>query len=320
MFPFISLNAGAFGGRAKIDAFQDAVSAICKLEFRPTDIDRFESRTSIAVTPSLITGNGHHSPCHVERTSLLAVQTGDNVMIHIPATGGFAMRQRGGEWIDCRHGVVYIDPNDVPGQAEFYAPTSDVFYVSIPRPVFASVNGALGGAMRRGLPLTPQWRMFLSYARALHGEAQTLAPHELTQCAAHVQDLALMAFGASGESAEIARGRGVKAARLRMVKEDIGANLASPSLSAGWIAARHGISERYLRALFAAGETSFSDYVASRRLLLAHRLLTDPASAHQSISQIALQCGFGDLSWFNALFRRRYDATPSEVRARALGF
>lgn len=314
---FVNLNARDFGGRAKIEAFQDAVSAICKLEFTPDDLDDFDSRTAIAVMPSLITGHGRHSACHVERSGRLAAETGDNVMIHLPVSGGFTMRQHGGELVDCVEGVVYVDPNDVPGEVNFYATASDVFYVSIPRPVFASVAATLGRSMRRKQALTPQWRMFRRYAQALHEDAAGLSPNELAQCAAHVQDLALMALGAAGDAAEIARGRGVKAARLRAVKDDIEQHLQSPALGPGWIAARHGISERYLRALFAGEGTSFSDYVANRRLLLANRMLGDPTAAHRSISEIALHCGFGDLSWFNTLFRRRYGATPSDIRAAA---
>jgi len=38
-----------------------------------------------------------------------------------------------------------------------------------------------------------------------------------------------------------------------------------------------------------------------------------PAGARR-ISDIAYDAGFGDLSYFNRVFRRRYDATPSEIR------
>jgi AraC-like DNA-binding protein len=33
-----------------------------------------------------------------------------------------------------------------------------------------------------------------------------------------------------------------------------------------------------------------------------------------TISTIAFNCGFGDLSYFNRCFRHRFGATPSEVR------
>ncbi|RUX33774.1 helix-turn-helix domain-containing protein, partial [Mesorhizobium sp. M7A.F.Ca.CA.002.09.1.1] len=39
--------------------------------------------------------------------------------------------------------------------------------------------------------------------------------------------------------------------------------------------------------------------------------------AGRSITAIAYEAGFNDLSYFNRAFRRRYDATPSDVRAAA---
>ena len=48
------------------------------------------------------------------------------------------------------------------------------------------------------------------------------------------------------------------------------------------------------------------------------RRLCDPSSLGQSISTIALDTGFGDLSYFNRAFRRTYGETPSDARARAV--
>jgi len=54
-----------------------------------------------------------------------------------------------------------------------------------------------------------------------------------------------------------------------------------------------------------------------QRLLRAHRMLSDPARAQRPIGAIAFEVGFGDLSYFNRAFRRRYGVTPSDVRANA---
>jgi AraC-like DNA-binding protein len=47
-------------------------------------------------------------------------------------------------------------------------------------------------------------------------------------------------------------------------------------------------------------------------------MLTTPNRSDRTISAIAFDAGFGDLSHFNRLFRRRFGATPSEVRAETL--
>jgi AraC-like DNA-binding protein len=48
-------------------------------------------------------------------------------------------------------------------------------------------------------------------------------------------------------------------------------------------------------------------------------MLTDPRRAGEKISSIAYDCGFGDVSYFNRMFRRSYGAVPSEVRAGLAG-
>ena len=74
---------------------------------------------------------------------------------------------------------------------------------------------------------------------------------------------------------------------------------------------------QYVRSLFYQEGTSFSDFVREQRLARAHERLTDRRCAHHTISRIAFDAGFQDLSWFNQAFRRRYGATPSEVRRTA---
>jgi AraC-like DNA-binding protein len=44
-------------------------------------------------------------------------------------------------------------------------------------------------------------------------------------------------------------------------------------------------------------------------------MLVDSRMADRSISAIAFDAGFGDLSCFNREFRRRFGQTPSDVRA-----
>jgi AraC-like DNA-binding protein len=39
--------------------------------------------------------------------------------------------------------------------------------------------------------------------------------------------------------------------------------------------------------------------------------------AHLNIAQIAHESGFGDVSYFNRMFRRRFGVTPSDVREEA---
>src|SRR5258708_32374844 len=155
-------------------------------------------------------------------------------------------------------------------------------------------------------------RLLVQYVGILEDTEALIAPDLRRQVITHIHDLMALAIGATRDAAEIARGRGVHAARLRMIKEDIAADL-----SVATIAARHRIKPRWIQRLFEREGMTFTEYVLAQRLARAHRLLTDPRYANQKISTIAFNVGFGDLSYFNRAFRRRYGAAPSELRAAA---
>jgi AraC-like DNA-binding protein len=74
---------------------------------------------------------------------------------------------------------------------------------------------------------------------------------------------------------------------------------------------------RYVQRLFETEGVTFTDFVLDARLAQAHRMLTNDRFANLKISAVACEAGFGDPSYFNRTFRRRYGATPSEVRTQA---
>ena len=129
----------------------------------------------------------------------------------------------------------------------------------------------------------------------------------------HIRDLAALTLGAVREAEEIARGRGVSAARLQAVKNDILARLHT-DFTLGDVAARQGLSPRYVRMLFESDKSSFSEFVREERLRRAHRMLLSPRFHDQRIGEIAYAVGFNDLSYFNRSFRRRFGHSPSELR------
>jgi len=126
-------------------------------------------------------------------------------------------------------------------------------------------------------------------------------------------------MGPTRDAAAMAQARGLHAARLDAVKQDIDSCMALQNLSVAALALRHRCTARSIQRMFGAEGTTFTEYVLARRLARAHRLLGDPRRWGEKISAVALDCGFGDVSYFNRAFRRRYGVAPSDVRARALG-
>ncbi len=80
------------------------------------------------------------------------------------------------------------------------------------------------------------------------------------------------------------------------------------------VAGRLGVTPRYVQMLFEAEGTTFTEYANERRLDAALAMLRSPRYVAWSIAGIALEAGFRDLSNFNRRFRRRFGATPSDLR------
>src|SRR6516162_469107 len=160
-------------------------------------------------------------------------------------------------------------------------------------------------------------RLLSNYIDGLIGEPALSSADVARLVVTHIYDLAALTMGATRDAAEIAKGRGLRVARLRAIESDIAERLVAPELSVESVATRQRVSPRYVQMLFEQEGTTFSQYVLGQRLVRAYRILTNPLFADRSITSVAFDAGFGDLSYFNRAFRRCYGATPSEVRIEA---
>ena len=171
------------------------------------------------------------------------------------------------------------------------------------------------GCARRIPRETIALRLLRGYVASACASEAIKASDLSTLVVGHLHDLAAMALGATREAEEIAQGRGVRAARLRSIKSDLRARLHQ-DIALGELAARYGVSERYVRMLFESDGTSVTAFVREERLIRARSMLLSPRFAARKIAEIAYEVGFNDLSYFNRSFRRRFGRSPSEVRER----
>lgn len=89
-----------------------------------------------------------------------------------------------------------------------------------------------------------------------------------------------------------------------------GIDLALPA-----VAGRLGVTDRHFRRVFQAVHgVSPMDWLATQRLLLAKRLLTD---TELPVTRVALASGFASLRRFNAAFVERYRLAPTALRKSA---
>jgi AraC-like DNA-binding protein len=129
-----------------------------------------------------------------------------------------------------------------------------------------------------------------------------------------VTDLLVVALGATRDTAEIARARGMRAARLREVISEIQARFADPGFSPQIVARRLAVTERYVQDLLQETGTSFTQRVLELRLQRARSMLVDRRYDRLKIGEIASASGFNEVPYFNRCFRRRFGTTPTQFR------
>jgi AraC-like DNA-binding protein len=242
------------------------------------------------------------------------VKDGSNDFALLMPVGGALTRAQLGRDLEVNAGDAVGILHNEPASLRFHKLEHVV--VMVPKAAMSPIVANLEAASTRLVPRgTEAVRLLTGYLLTLFGDPGLADPSLCKLVATHIYDLVAMAIGATREGQEVALSRGVRAARLNAIKADFDRNPAS-TLTA--IAARQRVTPRYVQMLFDEDGTTFSAYALNQRLARAHRLLIDPRHTSWTISAIAFEAGFGDLSHFNRSFRRRYGASPSEVRVEAL--
>lgn len=285
--------------------------AIDSLSERP-----FRAVAALRPLPGLRVGLGRVAPMVHHRTRDVLANENDDIALLINLHGQLIVRRKGGDIIlDDGEGclVACFEPGD------YLLPRSgQLMMIRIARGALGAfaglVDDALGSVIRAR---TEALALLVGYARALPRGELELSPGASRVIVDHVADLICLIVGAKGEAADIAARRGLAAARLDAIKAHIREKVADTDLTPETVAVAQGISPRYMRQLFESSAESFSGYLLAQRLAQAHCMLTSVRFLGSPISDIAYDVGFGDLSYFNRTFRRRYQATPREVRAEA---
>jgi AraC-like DNA-binding protein len=189
---------------------------------------------------------------------------------------------------------------------------------SLPRQAIGSRVRHLEPALARAIPAQLEsLRLLKNYSSFLLDNKSRIPPEVREAIVVHISDLVALVLGPSRETASASAGLGNPAARLVSIKADVIENSGNRNLTIDWLAQRHNISARYIQMIFESEQTTLSIFLLERRLARVHEVLSDLRRSSRSISAIAFECGFGDLSYFNRAFRKRYGMTPSDVRARA---
>jgi AraC-like DNA-binding protein len=311
------ISTAAFPERQRLAMWREIYSrGITAVDIEPIGDAPFHADVTFSQLPGVSIAAGSHSPGHCRVTRELARHGSDAILLGVLCAGIATTSQFGTE-LNCGiGGASLLSPID-PFTATLHTEGSFLILALPRRGIAALVPDFAAGFAHPIRSDNAALRLLVRYLDSVLAGDELANPDIARSLSTHIVDLAALALGARGDHAELARLRGAQAARLRAIRSDILQELGRDDLSTDLIAARHGISPRYVRKLFEQDGSSFSSFVLAERLAKAERMLADPRYAHLNIAQIAHESGFGDVSYFNRMFRRHYELTPSDVREQA---
>lgn len=288
---------------------------VARRQFRPLIDEISIEMSTTQLSDDLMLAKAHYSPIVGERSSEMLGDGRDNYLLTIH-DADCEIRIEGGAPLKVRKGDVML-VNEAT-RSEFRLPHIKVTVLSLgfrelmtrlPRveakPYYHMAGDAQGINLLSG------------YSDLLLSDPDT-AKMLGTRAASHLYDLTALAVGAALSNDADADRASIGKARLEMAKTEIMKRLCDPDLKVTSIARIQGVTPRYLQRLFEAEGLSFSEFLRDARLDLAFELLSDKSREEESISALAYDSGFSDLSHFNRSFRKRFDRTPSDVRAAAM--
>jgi AraC-like DNA-binding protein len=187
----------------------------------------------------------------------------------------------------------------------------------------SSLSSIVADVDDRVMHLIPQeaevLKLLAGYAAPFFNEIALASPEFRRTAVNHLLDLIALALGATDDATGPANKRGLPAARLSVAKAYIAENSFRRDLSVGTVATHLGVTPRNLQRMFESEGITFSEFLLGQRLSRAHRLLTEPRRVQSAVATVAYDAGFGDLSYFNRSFKRRFGATPRAIRNAGAG-
>jgi AraC-like DNA-binding protein len=303
--------------RHRLDFWRDLLARkLFAVDIQPLRNETFQVEASLRMLPELTVGWGTIDASVNRRTQKIVANDNDDFFLAVNLEGRFSAEQNGRELLLKAGDALIMTCAEL---GSFHRPEpGKIMALRLP-------SKALGARMMHPYDrvLHPISRnnealnLLVGYARALGENPQLESPQLRSMVTQHVYDLVAMALTPSAETQAIGM-QGLRAARLLRAKTFICANLGRHDLDVNTVAAHERLSARQLQRLFEADGTTFSEFVLTKRLGKIRRMLTEPSTPQRSISDIALENGFGDMSHFNRAFRRRYGASPSDIRERDL--
>jgi AraC-like DNA-binding protein len=321
-FAPVRLSTDAFPPHRRLEMWRDIYDrtladfygrTVGHLDIEPINDQPFRAGVTLRSLPGLGIAHGYRSDAHYHRTREVAARSSDNLILGAGLSGESSFSQRGRAATLAAGEAVLMSATEA--STSTLRSGGRLAILSVPRSVISTMVVDAGSLLLRPLPRHGEaLKLLLGYLGALDKASELRGAALQRAVVSHVYDLLAAALGATADAMEQAQTRGIRAARLAMIRADVLAHLSDARLSAKTIARRHGVTDRYVHLLFAGTGQSFGRFVEEERLKRAFALLTHPTRTVGKIGEVASTVGFPEPSTFSRAFRRRFGDTPSGVR------
>jgi AraC-like DNA-binding protein len=183
----------------------------------------------------------------------------------------------------------------------------------LPRDRFGDIASALDGALGSALN-TPLGLLLGDYMAVLERHLKELTEADLPRLKDAVAAVVGAAVAPTAERVAVAR-RQIDLGRMERVRQVVRQHLRTPTLRPTTLCRLVGMSRSNLYRLLEA-KGGIAQYIQQQRLLEAHALLGNFGNK-QSITALADDFCFADVSSFSRAFRREFGHSPSDARRAA---
>ncbi|MEP6484961.1 MAG: AraC family transcriptional regulator [Rudaea sp.] len=285
----------------------------CQLDAEPNTAERIECTVEVTRVATLSFGAAHGTSCSFLRTRPLLSDGCDDLVL-VTATEGDVLTVQHGRTVELRQEQMSLMALDDIAECAL-SDGGRFTALRIPRRELTSICRQAEDKLSKPLVGNVRLRNVISGYYALCAEsAASLDAVGQSAMARHMTELVALLLRSDPNDEPAALVDGHNEARLQLIKAKTLKRLSDIELTIASVARQSGLTPKQVQRLFGTTDSTFSEFVLEQRLLMAYRFLSGTQGSREKISTVAHNAGFGDVSYFNRRFRKRFDMTPSEWR------
>ncbi|WP_172401115.1 helix-turn-helix domain-containing protein [Alcaligenes faecalis] len=221
---------------------------------------------------------------------------------------GHIQLSQDGRYVSLGTGDLVLQDQSRPFDLEL-GPLTHAAMVMIPRPLLATRLPSVGNlAARRIAANSRLGPMAGALVKQLLGMGRSAEDGMDQRVTASVLDIFSAVFESETSALSLANRQ---ERRLEQIKAYIRVHLHEDALDVEQIARASSMATRTLYRLFAQEATTPMQWLWEQRLIRSYRLLEE--GKHKRVTEVAMACGFKDLSHFSRLFQARFGQAPSTL-------